>query len=64
MGSLTHYISHADARDYQPANITFDLLPSLDEETRKKFKRDKRARHAEVCRRALEALAGFGSGDV
>ncbi|MCU0245194.1 MAG: methylenetetrahydrofolate--tRNA-(uracil(54)-C(5))-methyltransferase (FADH(2)-oxidizing) TrmFO [Bryobacter sp.] len=64
MGSLTHYISHADARDYQPANITFDLLPPLDEETRKKFKRDKRARHAEVCRRALEALAGFGSGDV
>jgi methylenetetrahydrofolate--tRNA-(uracil-5-)-methyltransferase len=64
MGSLTHYISHADARDYQPANITFDLLPPLEEETRKKFKRDKRARHAEVCRRALEALAGFGSGDV
>lgn len=64
MGSLTHYISHADARDYQPANITFDLLPSLDEETRKKFKRDKRARHAEVCRRALEALAAFGRGDV
>jgi methylenetetrahydrofolate--tRNA-(uracil-5-)-methyltransferase len=56
LGSLARYISSADPRDYQPANITFDLLPVLDEETRLKLRRDKRARHAEVCRRALEAL--------
>ncbi|HYP13134.1 MAG TPA: methylenetetrahydrofolate--tRNA-(uracil(54)-C(5))-methyltransferase (FADH(2)-oxidizing) TrmFO, partial [Bryobacteraceae bacterium] len=31
IGSLCHYISAADARNYQPANITFDLLPPLDE---------------------------------
>ena len=31
LGSLCHYVSGADARDYQPANITFDLLPQLDE---------------------------------
>jgi methylenetetrahydrofolate--tRNA-(uracil-5-)-methyltransferase len=52
LGSLCHYISGADPRNYQPANITFDLLPPLDEPTRLQLRRDKRARHAEVCRRA------------
>jgi methylenetetrahydrofolate--tRNA-(uracil-5-)-methyltransferase len=56
LGSLLHYIANADAADYQPANITFDLLPSLDEATRKKLRHDKKARHAEVCRRAEEAM--------
>jgi len=59
LGSLCHYISSADCRDYQPANITFDLLPGLDEETRQRLRHDKRARHAEVCRRALNALTAF-----
>jgi methylenetetrahydrofolate--tRNA-(uracil-5-)-methyltransferase len=59
LGSLCHYISGADAANYQPANITFDLLPQLDEATRQKLRRDKQARHAEVCRRALEALEGY-----
>jgi methylenetetrahydrofolate--tRNA-(uracil-5-)-methyltransferase len=59
LGSLTHYISGADAKDYQPANITFDLLPSLDEATRKRFKSDKKARHAEVCRRARQAMNAY-----
>ncbi|HEX3878856.1 MAG TPA: FAD-dependent oxidoreductase, partial [Bryobacteraceae bacterium] len=59
LGSLCHYISAADARDYQPANITFDLLPQLDEAMRHKLRRDKKARHAEVCRRALEALESY-----
>ena len=31
LGSLCHYISGADPKHYQPANITFDLLPALDE---------------------------------
>ena len=59
LGSLCHYISGAEAKNYQPANITFDLLPQLDEETRKKLKRDKHARHAEVCRRGQEALEEY-----
>ena len=54
-----HYISAADPSDYQPANITFDLLPALDEATQQKFRRDKRARHAEVCRRAIESMDRF-----
>ena len=56
LGSLCHYITGADPDNYQPANITFDLLPHLDEETKKQFRRDKKARHAEVCRRAQVAL--------
>ena len=59
LGSLCHYISGAEAKNYQPANITFDLLPHLDEETKKKLKRDKHARHAEVCRRGQEALEEY-----
>jgi methylenetetrahydrofolate--tRNA-(uracil-5-)-methyltransferase len=56
LGSLCHYISGADPAHYQPANITFDLLPALDEEARARFKRDKQARHTEVCRRAVAAM--------
>jgi methylenetetrahydrofolate--tRNA-(uracil-5-)-methyltransferase len=59
LGSLCHYITGADPKNYQPANITFDLLPHLDEEAKKKFKRDKKARHAEVCRIAHEALESW-----
>jgi methylenetetrahydrofolate--tRNA-(uracil-5-)-methyltransferase len=59
LGSLAHYISSADPSDYQPANITFDLLPPLDEEARRRLRRDKKARHAEVCRSALAALAEY-----
>ncbi|MBS1825123.1 MAG: methylenetetrahydrofolate--tRNA-(uracil(54)-C(5))-methyltransferase (FADH(2)-oxidizing) TrmFO [Acidobacteria bacterium] len=61
LGSLCHYIAHADPKHYQPANITFDLLPKLDEESLKRFKRDKKTRHAEVCRRALIKLEEFTS---
>ena len=56
LGSLCHYVSGADPAHYQPANITFDLLPPLDEPTRLRLRRDKPARHAEVCRRAIQAM--------
>jgi methylenetetrahydrofolate--tRNA-(uracil-5-)-methyltransferase len=47
-GSLTHYVTHADPRNFQPANITFDLLPPLDREVR-----DRKERHRLQCERAL-----------
>ena len=59
LGSLCHYITHSDPQHFQPANITFDLLPALDEETKRRFRHDKKARHAEVCRRADRALDEF-----
>jgi methylenetetrahydrofolate--tRNA-(uracil-5-)-methyltransferase len=55
-GALVNYICHADAKNFQPANITFDLLQPLDEETRRRI-HDKKQRHAMVCQRALEELA-------
>ncbi len=61
IGSLCAYVSGADPRHYQPANITFDLLPALNEATRHRLRHDKRARHAEVCRRALEKLDEYRS---
>lgn len=64
LGSLCHYITQADPKHFQPANITFDLLPSLDDEAKRKFRHDKKARHAEVCRRAAEAFDAHCSADV
>jgi methylenetetrahydrofolate--tRNA-(uracil-5-)-methyltransferase len=55
LGSLVHYITHADPKDFQPANMTFDLLEPLDEELRKKV-RDKKERHRLQCERALAAF--------
>jgi methylenetetrahydrofolate--tRNA-(uracil-5-)-methyltransferase len=61
VGSLCAYVSGASPRDYQPANIAFDLLPALDEPTRLRYRRDKKARHAEVCRRAIDKLDEYRS---
>jgi len=55
LGSLVHYITHADPKDFQPANITFDLLEPLEEEVRKKV-RDKKERHRIQCERSLAAF--------
>jgi methylenetetrahydrofolate--tRNA-(uracil-5-)-methyltransferase len=53
-GSLTHYITHAEGKHFQPANITFDLLVPLEEDLRRKI-RDKKERHRIQCERALAA---------
>ncbi len=53
-GSLTHYITHTESKRFQPANITFDLLPPLEEDLRRRI-RDKGERHRLQCERALAA---------
>ncbi|HLY41632.1 MAG TPA: methylenetetrahydrofolate--tRNA-(uracil(54)-C(5))-methyltransferase (FADH(2)-oxidizing) TrmFO [Terracidiphilus sp.] len=55
LGSLVHYITHANVGNFQPANITFDLLPPLEEEVRRKV-RDKKERRRIQCERALAEL--------
>ena len=55
LGSLVHYITHADADDFQPVNMTFDLIEPLEEEIRKKI-RDKKERHRIQCERSLSAF--------
>jgi len=61
-GALVNYICHADAKNFQPANITFDLLLPLDEESRRRI-RDKKQRHALVCHRALSELQRWLEAD-
>ena len=61
-GALVNYICHADAKNFQPANITFDLLLPLDEESRRRI-RDKKQRHALVCQRALSELQRWLEAD-
>ncbi|MBT9332503.1 methylenetetrahydrofolate--tRNA-(uracil(54)-C(5))-methyltransferase (FADH(2)-oxidizing) TrmFO [Paracidobacterium acidisoli] len=61
LGSLVNYITKTEAKHFQPANITFDLLVPLDEETRKRI-RDKKERHRMQCERALEAFDGWWAG--
>jgi methylenetetrahydrofolate--tRNA-(uracil-5-)-methyltransferase len=58
LGSLVNYITQADARRFQPANITFDLLEPLDEDTRRRV-RDKRERHRMQCEQALAAFEAW-----
>jgi methylenetetrahydrofolate--tRNA-(uracil-5-)-methyltransferase len=60
LGSLVNYITRADLKHFQPANITFDLLEPLDEQTRRKI-RDKRERHRLQCERALAAFDAWWS---
>lgn len=55
LGSLVHYITNADPKRFQPANITFDLLVPLEEELRERI-RDKKERHRIQCERAIEAF--------
>ena len=56
LGSLVHYITHASSGNYQPANISFDLLPPM-EGLPRAIARDRRARREKQCERAL---ADFG----
>jgi len=48
-GSLTHYVTHAETKTFQPANITFDLLPALEKKIR-----DRKERHRLQCELALK----------
>jgi methylenetetrahydrofolate--tRNA-(uracil-5-)-methyltransferase len=47
-GSLIHYVTQADPKNFQPANITFDLLPALQSRVR-----DRKERHRQQCEAAL-----------
>jgi methylenetetrahydrofolate--tRNA-(uracil-5-)-methyltransferase len=47
-GSLVNYVARAEAKRFQPANITFDLLPPLEQRVR-----DRQERHGKQCALAL-----------
>src|ERR1700735_4815116 len=48
LGSLLHYCAHRSVENFQPANITFDLLPALEKKIR-----DRKQRHRAQCELAL-----------
>ena len=49
-----NYVTQADARKFQPANITFDLLPPLDRKIR-----DRQERHRLQCELALKEFESW-----
>ena len=62
MGSLANYIANADTKNFQPMNITFALLPPLEEADRRKLHRklDRRALMVELALKDFEAWrAGY-----
>jgi methylenetetrahydrofolate--tRNA-(uracil-5-)-methyltransferase len=56
MGGLTSYIAHADPEGFQPMNITFALLPPLEEADRRRLKRkaDRRRLQVEIALKDFE----------
>jgi methylenetetrahydrofolate--tRNA-(uracil-5-)-methyltransferase len=54
-GSLTFYLANADAKNFQPANTTFALLPPIEPELRKRLKRKADRCHFQV-ERGLKAF--------
>ncbi len=54
IGALAHYVSHADPAHYDPTNITFGIMPPLDNPPKTKHDRQ-----LAMSARALEALASW-----
>ncbi len=60
IGALAYYVSHADAAEYQPSNITFGIMAPL-ESTDRRLRRDRKARNEAISARALEELGRWMS---
>jgi methylenetetrahydrofolate--tRNA-(uracil-5-)-methyltransferase len=54
LGALCHYISHAEAKSYQPTNVSFGLFPPLDPPVR-----NRKARNQGLVERALTDIGEF-----
>jgi methylenetetrahydrofolate--tRNA-(uracil-5-)-methyltransferase len=54
-GALMHYISHAEAKDFQPMKAMFGLLPKPEDDQR----RSKRDRYLFYSQRALAELEQY-----
>jgi methylenetetrahydrofolate--tRNA-(uracil-5-)-methyltransferase len=51
LGALCHYVTHAEAKHFQPMKANFGILPELDPPVR-----DKRQRYTAYAARALDAM--------
>jgi methylenetetrahydrofolate--tRNA-(uracil-5-)-methyltransferase len=59
-GSLVHYICSAEATGFQPANISFGLLPEPPEELRRRV-RDKKERHGIQVAQAIAEIENWAA---
>ena len=59
LGSLGYYVSHADPRHYQPSNITFGIMPPLDNPPR-----SRQERQLAISQRALAAIEVWAADDA
>ena len=57
LGAIAHYVSHANPAHYDPTNVAFGLMPSLDRPPRQR-----RARRAAMAERALADLESWRGG--
>lgn len=56
LGSMAHYITHADPAHFQPMNANFGLVPSLGQRIR-----NKKEKNELLAQRALEAIGTFAN---
>ena len=61
IGALAYYVSHAEAKHYQPTNITFGIMPPLEQPLARRSRgeggpRKKDQRKEALAQRALQAL--------
>lgn len=54
LGSMLYYITHTDADNFQPMNITFGLMPPLPENIR-----DKKKKKIMTAQRAIDSIEEF-----
>jgi methylenetetrahydrofolate--tRNA-(uracil-5-)-methyltransferase len=59
LGALAYYVSHAEARHYQPSNITFGIMPPIDDSRLRRQRTDdgRRPSRKEARKLAHSALA-------
>ena len=55
IGSLAHYITHADSKHFQPMNVNFGIIKELEGPRI----RDKKERYEKIAERSLQDLATF-----
>ncbi|MDU6444825.1 MAG: FAD-dependent oxidoreductase, partial [Streptococcus sp.] len=55
IGSLPHYITHAESKHFQPMNVNFGIVKELDGPRI----RDKKERYEKVAERALNDLQDY-----
>jgi len=48
IGALAHYVSQTETKNFQPVNITFALLPALDEPGQRRIRKKRERRHLQV----------------